>query len=214
VRGASVALRAATQLRPPVRGASVALRVPKELREASPGFYCARGDADDGDDPAAIEVRVYFHITREGAVPWLETATRLLNAGGHAFRAKLLDHPGSYSRCDAAVLYLARGSFAGAREPVRGIVAACAPHLRAQTPGLTKPLARGVGVGEHAPALGASFGLARCRLLAEGIADAYELGLSRLPDRVEAVERRFARHGIDLDAPYLASPEARDDYVL
>jgi hypothetical protein len=70
-----------------------------------------------------------------------------------------------------------------------------------------------VGIGEHAPALGPSFGIGRCRLLAEGIADAAEQRLTRPKDRIDAVARRFARHGIELDAAHLATT-GRDDYVL
>ena len=206
--------RLATSATPPAAEADVAVRVPNELREASPGFYYARGDADEPDDPDAVEVRVYFHLTRAGAVSFVELATRLLNARRVAFGLKLLDHPEGYSRCDAAVLYLREGTFARARDPLRMIVTASAAHLRAQTPAFTKPLARGVGAAEHGAAFGASFGIGRCRLLAEGIADAAQLALTRLPDRIDAVARRFARHGLDLDAPYLASREARDDYVL
>ena len=194
-------------------GACVSARLPKELRAASPGFYLACGDATGPRDPAAVEVRVYFNLTQAGAVPLLAAATARFNEQRLAFSIKLVNHPARYSRCDAAVLYLHEGDFARARAGLRAVVAACAPHLRAETPALTKPLARGVGIGEHLGALGASFGLGRCRLVAEGIADAHEQGLKSLADRVDAVARRFALHRMDLDVPYLVSG-ARDDYVL
>jgi hypothetical protein len=194
-------------------GASVSVRLPKELCAASPGFYLARGDTARSRDPAAVEVRVYFNLMPAGAVPLLAAATRLLNERRLAFSIKLVNHPARYVRCDAAVLYLDAGDFAAARASVRTLIAACAPHVRAETPALTKPLARGVGIGEHRVELGASFGIGRCRLLAEGIADAHEQRLTALADRVDAVARRFALHGIDLDVPYLVSGAA-DDYVL
>lgn len=188
-------------------------RLPKELRAASPGFYLARGDAGGALDPAAVEIRVYFNLMQAGAVPLLAAATRLLNAQRLAFSIKLVNHPARYFRCDAGVLYLDDGDFAAARAPLRELVAACAPHLRAETPALTKPLAPGVGIGEHRTALGASFGIGRCRLVAEGIADAHEQRLTALADRVDAVARRFALHAMDLDVPHLVS-RTRDDYVL
>ena len=194
-------------------GAAVSARLPKELLAASPGFYLAQGDVAGAADPAAIEVRVYFNLTQAGAVPLLAAATRLLNAQRVAFSIKLVNHPARYSRCDAGVLYLDHGDFASARASLPALVAACAPHLRAETPALTKPLARGVGLGEHRRALGASFGIGRSRLLAEGIVDAHEQRLTGLSDRVDAVARRFALHGMDLDVPYLVAG-VRDDYSV
>jgi hypothetical protein len=198
---------------PPATGAVVLARRPKELREASPGFYVALGDLAGGRDPRAVEVRVYFHLAPAGAVALLAAATRLLNAERLAFTLKVVDHPRRFTRCDAAVLYLEQDAFARARAPLRAVVAACAPHLRPATPAFTKRLAPGVGIGEHAPALGPSFGTGRCRLLAAGIADAAERRLTLPEDRVDAVARRFALHGVDLDDAHLASP-GRDDYVL
>ncbi|HEV7883897.1 MAG TPA: T3SS effector HopA1 family protein [Solirubrobacteraceae bacterium] len=197
----------------PAPGAIVLARRPKELRAASPGFYIALGDVAGGHDPQAVEVRVYFHLTHPGAAPLIAAATRLLNDERVAFSVKVVDHPRRFGRCDAAVLYLEQDAFARARAPLRAVVAACAPHLRPATPPFTKRLAPGVGIGEHAPVLGPSFGTGRCRLLAQGIVDAAERRLTRPEDRLDAVARRFARHGIDLDAAHLASPD-RDDYVL
>jgi hypothetical protein len=197
----------------PAPGATVLVPRPKELRDASPGFYVALGDLARDRDPQDVEIRVYFHLTNAGAVPLLAAATRLLNDERIAFSMKVVDHPRRFSRCDAAVLYLENDAFRCARKPLRAIVAACAPHLRPQTPAFTRPLAPGVGIGEHTPALGSSFGVGRCQLLAEGIADAAERRLTLLEDRVTAVARRFAQHGIDLDAAHLASTD-RDDYIL
>jgi hypothetical protein len=197
----------------PAPGAIVLARRPAELRAASPGFYIALGDVAGGRGPPAVEVRVYLHLTHTGAVPLIAAATRLLNDERVAFTLKVVDHPRRFRRCDAAVLYLEQGAFARARAPLRAVVAACAPHLRPATPPFTKRLAPGVGIGEHAPVLGPSFGTGRCRLLAQGIVDAAEQRLTPPEDRMDAVARRFARNGIDLDAAHLASP-GRDVYVL
>ena len=198
---------------PPAPGSSIRTRRPKGLPAASPGFYLAHGDADARPEPAAVEVRVYFNVTAAGAVALLSAATRLLNEEEVAFALKLVDHPARYSRCDSAVLYLQDGDFARARAPLRALVDACAPHLRRATPALTKALAPGVGVGENRSAVGASFGLGRCRLLGEAIADAHEQGLRALGDRIAAVARRFELAGLDLDVAHLSS-NARDDYDL
>jgi hypothetical protein len=190
-------------------GSSVSVRRPKELRVSSPGFYVALGDADVGLEQDAIEVRVYFNLSAAGAAPLVGLCTRLLNDAWIPFSLKLIDHPTGYTRCDAAVLYLKDGHFEHVRGALRTMVSACAPHLRGEPPAFAKPLTTGVALGEHRPSLGGSFGSSRCRLVAEGIVAAHERRQGRLPDRVDAVARRFADHGLDIDVPYLAAGSSR-----
>jgi hypothetical protein len=201
----------------PARGqrasARVSVRRPKEHRAASPGFYVALGDAQHVRNHDELEVRIYFNVTAVGAAQLVAVVTRLLNEAAVPFSLKVLDHPVGFSRCDAAVLYLANGDFGRAQEPLRAIVSACAPHLRGDVPAFAKRLAAGVAVGEHRPSLGASFGTSRCRLVAEGIVVAHERGATRLSDRLDAAARQFADRGLDLDMPYLVAGSV-DDYAL
>jgi hypothetical protein len=194
--------------RPPEVGEHVSVRRPKELARASPGFYTALGDVERARSSDDVELRVYFHVTATGAAPLVAVCTRLLNDAKVAFDLKLVDHPTGYTRCDAAVLYLAAGSFERVRRPLASIAASSEPHLRGRTPAFAKAIARGVAVGEHDVRLGASFGSGRCRLLAEGIVAAHDSGCVTLGDRVDAVARRFAERGLDVDAPYLAPGSA------
>jgi HopA1 effector protein family len=184
-------------------GAPVSIRRPKELLAGFPGFYTALGDIEPSVGREGIEVRVYFNIRAEGAPPLVATCTRLLNEAKIPFNLKVIDDPASFTRRDAAVLYLDTGGFERVRESLRTIVSTCAPHLHGGPPAFAKPLAPGVAVGEHRSSLGASFGASRCRLVAEGIVAAYDSGARRLPDRTDAVARRFADHALDLEVPYL-----------
>ena len=188
---------------------TVSLPRSNEDRAASPGFYTALGDAVPalGDDD--VEVRVYFHLTAAGAAPLVASCTRVLNGAAVPFVLKVVDNPAAFMRCDAGVLYL--GDFP--RDGVREVVAACRPYLRADAPAFAKPLTGGVAVGEHRAALGGSFGSSRCRLVAEGIVDAYERRARSLDARLEAVERRFGERDLSLDAPYLV-PGSVDGYAL
>jgi hypothetical protein len=195
-------------------GAAVALRRVKEHRAASPGFYTALGDVEQEISNEEIEVRVYFSVTAAGAVPLIAAATRYLNEAAVPFNLKIFDHPASFGRCDAAVLYLRRGEFGRARTSLRAIVSACGRHLRDATPVFAKPLTVGVALGEHRPSLGASFGTSRCRLVAQAIVDAEERSLKRLPERLSAVAGRFAGSGLNLDFPYLLSAASSDRYGL
>jgi hypothetical protein len=191
----------------------VSVRRPKEHRAASPGHYIAVGDADRASDPDAIEVRVYFNLMAVGAARLVAIATRLLNDAAVPFSLKVPDHPAGFSRCDAAVLYLRDGDFVRVRGLLRECASACASHLRGAVPPFTKRLAAGIAVGEHRPSFGASFGTSRCRLLAEGVVVAHELGATRPSDRLDAVARQFAEHRLDLDMPYLVAGSA-DRYAL
>jgi hypothetical protein len=191
------------------RGTLVSLRRPKELAASSPGYYTALGDADLALGPDDKEVRVYFHVAAAGAPQLVAMCTRLLNDARLPFNLKVLDHPTGYIRCDPAVLYLEHRGFDQARGRLSAIASACTPHLRDLPPAFARPIARGVSVGEHCPSLGASFGTSRCRLVAEGIVAASQNAESRLSDRLDAVARRFADCGLDIDSPYLGPCSGR-----
>jgi hypothetical protein len=195
------------------RPAHVSVRRPKEHRAASPGHYIAVGDADQADDPDAIEVRLYFNLMAAGAARLVAIATRLLNDEAVPFSLKILDHPASFSRCDAAVLYLRDGDFVRVQGLLRECASACVSHLRGEVPPFTKRLTAGIGVGEHRPSFGASFGTSRCRVLAEGIVVAHEHGATRLSDRLDHVAGRFAERRLNLDVPYLVAGST-DRYAL
>ena len=97
------------------------------------------------------------------------------------------------------------------------IVAATYPaiggHLKPAIPALTKPLAEGLGLAEDPRPAGDSFGMHRCRLLAEAVVRAHERRPGPAQARLEDVEARFGAEGISLDRPYL-NPGSADDYAL
>ena len=138
----------------------------------------------------------------------MAACTSVLNAAAIPFVLKVVDRPGGFTRCDAAVLYLQRGGFGGARASLASVAAACAAHLRPGVPAFTKALAEGIAVAEHQPELGASFGTSRCQIVAEALVRAREQGAVGLGERLEAVAGRFADHGLDVDRPYLAAGSA------
>jgi hypothetical protein len=72
----------------------------------------------------------------------------------------------------------------------------------------TRALRPGVGLAEE-PNTGESFGMNRCRLVAEGIADAWRRGDQSLPGREAAIAARFTAAGCDLSRPHL-SPDSAD----
>jgi hypothetical protein len=194
-------------------GMNVRLRRPSELPELSPGFYTATGAKPLAFGPEEVELRIYFNVSPEGAASLVSGCTRRLSAQGVGFNLKVANDPDGFLRCDGAVLYLTKIDFDTVREPLSALISDCAPHLREESPAFTKPLVSGVAVGEHLARLGGSFGSSRCRLVAEGLVAAHEAGAIALGDRLDAVARRFAAKGLDIEAPYL-SPDAADVYEL
>ncbi len=192
-------------------GSVVAVAHPKELLVASPGFYLALGDRPLTADPA-LQLRLYWHLSAPGAVAFVEQCTRWLNRAGVAFRLKVLNDPESFERCDAGVLYLLRADYSAVEKLLRAVLGALEGYLHRAVPALTKPLAPGVGLAES-PAAGESFGLHRCRCVAEGLVAAWSQGLATTEERLEQVEATLLEHRIQPDRPFLG-PESERDYPL
>lgn len=140
----------------------------------------------------------------------MQNATLLLNGADLPFRLKVLKDPSHFARCDASVVYVSRSDYRTAAEVLEEIYPRVAVHLRQKTPAFTKPLAEGVGFAED-PGQWESFGLHRCRILADGMIRAYEQGKESIDDRLQVVARRFADDGIDIDKPFL-NPGSADVY--
>lgn len=190
-------------------GARVHVRLPNELRKLSPGFYMVLGDAGfETDEPTPI-VRFYWHVVSAAAPHLVYLLSSRLNAARVPFRAKVVNDPARYTRCDAGVLYVHRHDYDAVAPVVRGAYRKLTGGLRPATPAFAKPLAPGLAVAED-PGDGDSFGMHRARLLAEGIISAHERGSD---DAVAVVADHFAAAGLDLDAPYV-NPGSRDRYAL
>jgi hypothetical protein len=190
-------------------GAAAAVRLPKELPELSPGYFTVVGETSDAS-PSAPLVRVYWNVTLAGAPRLVAELTARLNAAAAPFRVKLADHRFRLDRCDAAVLYLRADVFRALDGTLENVTAALGPHLRPRVPAFTRQHAPGVGLAEDDGGRD-SFGVDRCRLLAEAVVDLHDRGSAA--DRVDAVAAHFASAGVGIDAPYLA-PSLAGRHVL
>jgi len=188
------------------------LRFPKDLLGISPGFYLALSDNPLTTANHQRLIRLYWHLDPAGALGLMEQITRQLNAIRAPFKLKVLNDPEQFTRCDAAVLYVRQEDFADLVGSIGRIYSTLIGYLRARTPSFTKPLAPGLGLAES-PSGGHSFGLHRCRLLADGLIRAHESGIRQVEDRVQQVVTRFAEDGINLEQPFL-SFSRRDAYQL
>lgn len=186
----------------PVAGELVNLRVYPGTADMQQGFYYAFGSnlSDQFDDYELI--RFYFNVPAHAAAELLYSLTTQLNRYALPFRYKTLVDASAYRRADAAVLYIAKRHYPMVAALIQDLHASLGNKLRPVTPMFCKTLADGIGVAEE-PGTGESFGMHRCRLLAEGMVDAWLAGSQNVDARANAVEKRFASNGIDMRTPYL-----------
>jgi hypothetical protein len=197
------------QFRQRLARAGWGVRSPRWLAKLSPGFSLAIGERDLPDGIAPV-VRLYFHLSPRGAIRWVRAATSRLTEAGARYRLKVCDDPRLYGRADAVVLWLAGNDYPALRPLLRELYHPLSMDLCGSVPALTKAVAPGVGLAEE-PHDGGSFGLHRCRLLAEGMVRAREEGRMKLADRLEGVLLHFREHGVDPERPFL-NHGSRDAY--
>ncbi|HYO45595.1 MAG TPA: T3SS effector HopA1 family protein [Gemmatimonadota bacterium] len=192
---------------PPNSGAWVQLRVPADRWETSPGFLLVQGARLPSGDPKYKRSRIYLDLDVDGTHRLLE-ATDGWNTMGLPFVVKVVADPHVYERCDTAVAVVERRDFDRAGDAILASADAWAERLRPGTPAFARRMAPGVAVADDPPD-GGSFGVLRCRQLAEGIARANREGAHSPEERLQIVESRFAEDGASIDALHLgpSSPE-------
>jgi HopA1 effector protein family len=193
---------------PPQQGSMVTVSAPRDSAIAQPGFYFLYGEtlSDIWDEHHLL--RFYFHATAESAPALLEYLTAELNRFQTPFRMKALIEPAMYTRTDAVVLYLARRHQQIAIRIMQRMPGEIGARLRPATPLFTLPLAPGIGLAEE-PNTGESFGMHRCRLVAQALVEAWKAGDQSVAGRLTAIAAHFTRAGFNLDLPYL-SPTSTD----
>lgn len=197
---------------PPQPGQPITAYFPRESATLQPGFFFVFGETPAAWDEPYSMVRLYWNVTAAGAPELLARLVGRLNRFQVPFRYKTLAAPEGYDRYDSAVLFVSRRWFRAAAEIAAETHAALGGHLADGTPLFAKPLARGLAFAED-PGTGESFGMSRCRLLAEALWSAWTQGLSRPEDRLAEVDRGFTGHGLSLERPWLNRSSA-DLYEL
>jgi HopA1 effector protein family len=196
----------------PEVGVPVSIRLPNELLKRSPGYYFALGNEETeprGTDPV---IRLYWNLVANAAPQLIMSATTRLNAAHIPFRLKVINDPQRYARCDAGVLYVSKRWYPRVAEIVAEIHRELGAGLLDGTPSFTKPLARGLALAED-PGTGDSFGMHRCRLLAEAIMNAHDEGRRSEKARLESVIASFIMAGISCEQPFL-NPGSTDTYPV
>ena len=181
---------------------TVAVRLPAERRYSMPLYYCTAGGI-----AAEADLRIYFNVKPACSAWLLRVLSRDLREAGASYQFKLLNHPRSYTRPDAAVLYVPISAVGMCRAIVDQLVAGTSA-FRGAIPALTRGIYPGIAVADEPPPVRgrrASFGEHRCRLLARGLARAHAEGGASVTKAVAAICREFVLWNLDPSRPY-ASP--------
>jgi hypothetical protein len=197
---------------PPCIGCAVTLRVRKESLALQDGTYCALGQELPQPEDEMNVVRIYFNTSHEAAISIVKHTTIYLNEWGVPFTLKIMLRPQDQDRNDATVLYLLKHHYRHFVNLLEEFPASLFSLLKREVPILTKRLRDGIGVAES-PAGSESFGMHRCRLIAEGIVDAWTKGQQGMEARLHATERSFMSEGFSLATPHL-NPGSEDIYNL
>lgn len=179
-------------------GQPVRLASPREMVTGPGGHYVILG-RPIRDSRAGGQVRFYWNFGPEGAAPFLAATGGGLERRRIPFQAKVPAGPGGYGRSDCGVLYLDSEDVEAALDIVAGTLRGLGRALRPDTPLFARRLAPGLAFAESPPG-GESFGMHRCRLVAEGLVTAFERGATAPEARAEAVFERLAGYGLDLAA--------------
>jgi HopA1 effector protein family len=190
-------------------GGSVTIFAAKESTTLQPGLYFAFSETIMASDHLDI-LRFYWNIDSDGMVELLGRVSREMNRFQVPFQFKGSIYRHGYDRRDAAVLYVQRKFFSIANELVSGWAQACGPHLRDDVPLFTLRMEKGVGLAED-PGTGESFGMNRCRHVADAMWAAHVAGVPR-QQQARELKRHFQKHGLDLNRPYL-NPGSVDRYI-
>jgi hypothetical protein len=179
-------------------GQPVTLAAARETMTAPTGHYAVFG-RPIAEPHEGRQVRFYWNIHPAGAAPLLAALGARLDRCRIPFQAKVPAHPAGYARADGGVLYLDAEDVEAARDILAAAYADMRPSMRPETPMFARPLAPGLAFAESPPG-GESFGMQRCRLVAEGLVEAFVAAAVTPEARVEAILARVARYGFDLAA--------------
>ena len=189
---------------PPQPGMAATLYFARESLTLQAGVYYAFGEVIPKQDDEVRPLRIYFSAPEEVLPELYSILTGQLNRSEIPFTLKTLLAQFERDRCDATVLYISRCIWSGVEALIKVLPGSLLTRLRPRTPFFTFRLAPGIGMAES-PFGGESFGMHRCRLLAESILEARRAGHEDATSRLQVLTDKFRAAGIDLAQPHLQS---------
>lgn len=179
-------------------GQPVRLAPAREMLSGAAGHYFVMG-RPLSDLRHGRQLRFYWNIEADAAAAFLSSIGSGLDRRRIPFQAKVPADPRGYGRADCGILYLDGEEAAAAIDLIQSVHAAIASRMRPATPLFARPLAPGLAWAEGPPS-GESFGMHRCRLVAEGLVLAFERGAHKAEERIGAVLERLTGYGLDIGA--------------
>ena len=179
-------------------GQPARIAVPREMVTAPGGHYAILGRPVH-EPRSGRQVRFYWNVAPEGAASFLTAVGAGLERRRIPFQAKVPVAPALYGRADCGVLYLNLEDIEASLDLIAGAFHTLRGSLRDETPLFTRRLAPGLAFAESPPS-GDSFGMHRCRLVAEGLLTAFDRGADDADARLRSVCDRFVGYGLDLAA--------------
>lgn len=182
---------------------------PKELIDSNDNFYYVLGNTVNYDYPQTL-VRFYFNLRATSSPLLVRKLSEKLNKHKVFFHFKCLKNPNLYNRPDAGVLYLNKYDLSVSWPIIKPIFNTLENKLKIEVPLFTLKLYDGIGFAENPPNPNESFGMSRCRLIAEGIWQAHE---NKLPksEWINSIITYIESQGYDLEKFYL-NPNSRFPY--
>ncbi len=196
----------------------VAVLMPKNRLQH--GYYIAVGDAGFvnmcGNSDKKIAVDIYFHFTPQGVLSVMQSLTQQLNAMGVSFTFKVVYDPSECeNRNNSGILTIQSDDYCQIYPILQQIYNEQAAHFYPNTPLFTKYLAPGLSLAEVPKQKfipNETFGMNRCRIVANGLLAAHQSGNSTLQTRMSHIQQQFTQMNISLQHPYL-NPNSDNIYL-
>jgi hypothetical protein len=197
----------------PREGEQITVSWAAESIDLQPEFYWFFGETVSPWPENENLLRFYWNIDHPTGAPALTRClTSELNRFQVPFQFKCVKDSASLYRLDTAVLYVNRNYSTIVLRLVARVQTAVCQYLGQDVPLFTKRLASGLAIAED-PGDGISFGMNRCRIVAEALLAMHQEGLEAEDQRLDRLTREFGNRGLNLDLPYL-NPGSADRYEL
>lgn len=184
----------------PAPGTEVEVVSRRDSVEDQPGFWISYSST--WSQVSKDIIRIYWNVSPEGSIHLIEEITeKFNNSFPYSFKVPI-DEIG-YQRADTAVLYFGSSDFQKVQPILKSIYKEMKSFLYPDTPGFTKVLEAGMGLAEDPLDKSESFGMNRCRLIAQGYKKALEQGLNTILELDESIQNYLTDEGVNLSCPYL-----------
>ncbi len=187
---------------PPQTGDLVHLRIRPGMPDLQAGYYYSFGQQLSDQFDECQLLRCYFNVHADSADALLHQLSKQLNRYKLPFRFKTLLQTQAYDRSDAAVLYCARRYVYSLKLILQELYPNLRDLLLDTVPMFTLALHPGIALADD-PGNGESFGMHRCRIVAEGLLAAWLNNQQSCEQKLRHICGQFLAYQLDPERPYL-----------